>query len=258
MSVAPTSGCVEIIQNMLLVMMTFFTVMTGGSQNTPTVDTVDMILEVQITPTVDNFTAEQLEIASEILDARLERLGLLQQPAVIEGDHITLYMNGQPTDALFAVGYLEFVDFSGIDDAVAYNEQTIATDVQIETYGESLQPDAITNPLTGDPFTTILTNEHIAAMDVQPSQFGDWSLVLEFTDAGGAILGDFTQTHIGEPLAIVIDGVVIIAPTIQTRLDSSVVVTGNYTEQEAKNLATQIQTGALPFAFQMVSIDTQE
>lgn len=258
MTVAPTSGCVEIIQNMILVLMTFFTVMTGSSQNMPTVDTVDTIREVQIVPTVDDFTPEQLEIASEILDARLERLGLFHQPAIVDSDHINLYMTDQPTDNLLDVGFLEFVDFAGIDDAVTFNEQAIVTDIQIATYGESLQPDAITNPLTGDPFTTILTNEHIAALDVQPSQFGDWSLALEFTDAGGAILGDFTQTHIGEPLAIVIDGVVVIAPTIQTRLDSSVVITSNYTEQEAKNLAAQIQTGALPFAFEIVSITIEE
>lgn len=75
-----------------------------------------------------------------------------------------------------------------------------------------------------------------------------WQIDFELTSAGSKIFGDLTQRLIGRQLAIVVDGVVISAPTVQGQISGSGVITGTFTEQEARDLATQLNAGALPVA----------
>lgn len=63
----------------------------------------------------------------------------------------------------------------------------------------------------------------------------------------GAIkFGNFTQANINRQLGVVLDGRVQTAPVIQSRIDSEGRITGNYTSQEAADLALTLRSGALP------------
>ena len=67
---------------------------------------------------------------------------------------------------------------------------------------------------------------------------------VEFDQAGGELLRDVSGNNVGRPLAIVIDGVVIAAPTIRTRIASHVVIDAGgkgFTQQEAHDLARQLE-----------------
>ncbi len=55
-----------------------------------------------------------------------------------------------------------------------------------------------------------------------------------------------TQRNIGRQLAIVLDGTVYSAPTIQSRLGSDNRITGRFSTQEADELAKILKAGALP------------
>ncbi len=68
-----------------------------------------------------------------------------------------------------------------------------------------------------------------------------------FDAAGGKIFGDVTSANVGRPFAIVLDGRVISAPVIQSAiLGGSGRITGNFTTQEANDLAILLRAGALP------------
>ncbi|MFM8999746.1 MAG: protein translocase subunit SecD [Actinomycetota bacterium] len=76
-----------------------------------------------------------------------------------------------------------------------------------------------------------------------------WQIDFELTSAGSDAFGELTQRLIGKQLAIVVDEVVISAPTVQSAITGgSGVITGAFTEQEARDLATQLNAGALPVA----------
>ncbi|MFV1990052.1 MAG: SecD/SecF family protein translocase subunit, partial [Acidimicrobiales bacterium] len=63
--------------------------------------------------------------------------------------------------------------------------------------------------------------------------------------------------YVGRPLAIVLDGVVYSAPTInQAGFSGSAVITGNFSESEAKGLATALRFGALPVELEQESVQT--
>lgn len=71
------------------------------------------------------------------------------------------------------------------------------------------------------------------------------SLVLN--DTGRGKFADATSKHINEAIAIVYDGEIISAPVVQQALtDGKAQISGNFTAEEAENLATTIRVGALP------------
>lgn len=73
----------------------------------------------------------------------------------------------------------------------------------------------------------------------------EWTVALEFTSARQ--WADVTERLAGESLAIVLDGEVQSAPTIQERITSgSAQVSGDFTEEEARLLAATLRFGALP------------
>jgi preprotein translocase subunit SecD len=73
--------------------------------------------------------------------------------------------------------------------------------------------------------------------------------VINFTlnSEGAQIFGDFTGKNVGNHLAIVLDGKVYSAPVINERIGGgSGQISGNYTVQQAQDLAIALRSGALP------------
>ncbi|MCD6328099.1 protein translocase subunit SecD [bacterium] len=66
------------------------------------------------------------------------------------------------------------------------------------------------------------------------------------TRKAGTVFGKFTETHINERLAIVLDNRVESAPSIRTRISTNGQITGNFTVQDADDLAVILRAGALP------------
>jgi preprotein translocase subunit SecD len=63
---------------------------------------------------------------------------------------------------------------------------------------------------------------------------------------GAARFGNFTQANINRQLAIVLDNRVYSAPNINSRIDNEGIIEGNFTNQEAADLALVLRSGALP------------
>ena len=72
------------------------------------------------------------------------------------------------------------------------------------------------------------------------------SVSFSLTPDGGKRFGRVTGKNIGRPFAIVLDGKVVSAPTIQSQIFSSGQITGRFTVQETKDLALLLRAGALP------------
>jgi preprotein translocase subunit SecD len=69
----------------------------------------------------------------------------------------------------------------------------------------------------------------------------------EFDSIGGKRFGDATKANIGKLFAIVLDGKVISAPVIRSAIiGGSGIIEGRFTTQEAQDLVTLLNAGALP------------
>lgn len=70
-------------------------------------------------------------------------------------------------------------------------------------------------------------------------------------EQGGATWAKVTQDNLGNQVAITLDSKIISAPVIQgaTPAGSATAITGNFTQQEATDLANNLKYGALPLSF---------
>ncbi|MEO8611626.1 MAG: protein translocase subunit SecD [Chloroflexota bacterium] len=114
----------------------------------------------------------------------------------------------------------------------------------------------LNNPSTGQPFATIMTGSGLQSASAGVDQTGRWTIRFDLTTDGGAVFGPFTGAHINQPMAIVLDGVVLSAPTIQAQLPTGGTITGNFNETSAKQLALQLRSGALPIPLRVESTET--
>lgn len=77
---------------------------------------------------------------------------------------------------------------------------------------------------------------------------------LTFNDEGKSIFAELTKRLIGKPIAIFVGGELITAPTVQSIIpDGKAVITGQYTAESAKKLATDINTGIVPAPIYLTS-----
>jgi len=84
--------------------------------------------------------------------------------------------------------------------------------------------------------------------DARPGfdQDGGSAVMFTLTTAGGKKFGKITGKNIGKAFAIILDKKVISAPIIQGQIFSNGQITGNFTVQEANDLALVLRAGALP------------
>jgi protein-export membrane protein SecD len=83
------------------------------------------------------------------------------------------------------------------------------------------------------------------------------NVVLDFNSEGAELFGKLTESHVGEPIAIFLDGQIISAPTVQQAIfGGQAVITGDFTLDEAKLLAQNLNAGALPVPIHLLSQQT--
>jgi len=66
------------------------------------------------------------------------------------------------------------------------------------------------------------------------------------THEGGKLFAEATGANVGKGLAVVLDGRVVTAPNIRTRIADSGIIEGSFTRQEVEDLSTVLRSGALP------------
>lgn len=96
-----------------------------------------------------------------------------------------------------------------------------------------------------------------ADASLDPQTFGNWQVNVVFTSDGSAAFNQMAAANVGRQVAIVLDGLVYSAPVInESSFAGSAVITGDFSEQEAKDLATVLRFGALPVSFEPQGVET--
>jgi preprotein translocase subunit SecD len=109
-------------------------------------------------------------------------------------------------------------------------------------------------------FHTILTGAELKNAGVSVDQIGSVSVVMEFSDQGQLIFDNHVLTHRGEYLGIALDGELISVPYIPLDYSPSgqgaTSIVGDFSQEEANNLAIQLRYGALPLPLTVVENKT--
>jgi preprotein translocase subunit SecD len=79
-------------------------------------------------------------------------------------------------------------------------------------------------------------------------ELNSWETNFVLTQEAAKKFGAYTEANIGQRAAIVVDGVVISAPTIQSKITDTGRITGAGSQEEAADLALNLRAGSLPAA----------
>jgi SecD/SecF fusion protein len=95
---------------------------------------------------------------------------------------------------------------------------------------------------------TLMTGDAVKTAHVRiGGQYNEPYVALELTDRGARVFEKITEDNVGERLAIVLDGVVRSAPVIRERIGGGhAQISGQFTHEEASDLAIVLRAGALP------------
>ena len=92
--------------------------------------------------------------------------------------------------------------------------------------------------LHGEP---VVTNSDIARAEmIQGDGASPFSVSVVFNSEGATKMLRATQSHIGRPLAILIDGEVVMAPTVRSPITTSANINGNFTRREVERIVAGI------------------
>ena len=87
-----------------------------------------------------------------------------------------------------------------------------------------------------------MTGEHISRAQVSRHPLtNEPEILFELDEKGAEMFGRITQENLQKRLAIVLDGELISAPTIQSQIRSRGQITGSYTLEEARQLASALE-----------------
>jgi preprotein translocase subunit SecD len=257
---------------------------------------LQVLLEADL-PATTTISSNDLATTQQILMNRANALGVSEvvmqsaPPNRIVAQFPGLQNSDQVVQALQETGVLEFVDLGSQHLAEGTTIQTdyrsagaspsgIVTVVATPTSAASptpaatdtATPTAAATPAgtpaataTAEPaapviYHTVMAGTSLSTVEVSAgSTVGVAGYVINFSlkpDAATAF-GDYTGSHIGQTLAIVLDKKIISAPTINAKIDKgSGYIEGSFTADSANALAIQLRYGSLPIPVKVVESQT--
>jgi preprotein translocase subunit SecD len=206
-----------------------------------------IVLEAQSRPGVQ-VTPDKVDAAMRVIERRIDALGVVEPLLQRQGaDRIIVEFPGlqDPQRAKELIGrtaLLEFVD----------------TDHQSLPEGAEWLPDNQRVRLPDGrilriPKKVIVTGADLrdARAELDPQAL-NWVVRFRFGGEGAKKFEEHTGRSIGEYLTIVLDNRVISSPVIRARIPGEGVIEGNFTAEQARDLAILLRGGALPVPVQVV------
>ncbi len=185
----------------------------------------------------ENPTADEMDTVAALLQTRLDNMGYTEADISVQGEKSVR---------------VEIPSFSNPEAAA----ESLGATAQLKFY------DAVLDETSGQyvPNTEVLSGKHIKGASSQygaTSEMGSASyyVQLEFTDEGQKAFYDATSKNVGKPIMIMMDNAIISAPRVQEAInDTTCVITGDFTQDEANNLAANIKSGQLPFSLSVTEM----
>ena len=154
--------------------------------------------------------------------------------------------------------FLEFrlVDYPLGGGCASSREQVLASygaqlPDNLEIIGQDVRDDD--GRVVGENFCAVEKRPVVTGRDLKDArpglgQFNQPVVNFALTHEGGQRFGEATGANVGRGLAIVLDGNIVTAPNIRSRIDDRGLIEGSFTPEEAQDLSTVLRSGALPAA----------
>jgi len=200
---------------------------------------MQVVLEAEMNDIPDEDKLIALESAREVIAKRVDLYGIsessIQTSRANDQNRLIIELPGvsDPTQALELVGRTALLEFK-LQKELTQEEIAEAT----------MSPQIWLNSFIETGLTGKQLKKSQAQLDPQTSKP---IISLEMNEEGRELFANITKNNVNEVLAIFVDGMPIMTPVISTPiLDGRAVINGEFSVEEAKNLAIQLNAGALP------------
>jgi preprotein translocase subunit SecD len=196
-----------------------------------------------------------VEHSLETIRNRVDQFGIAEPEIVPEGDNrILIQLPGikDPERAKNLIGKTALLEFKIVDDENSLENALRGNIPEGDIIAYGLHADRTTGERGSSPYLlkdkALLTGASLETAKVQiADRFGNPTVSLTFNSQGSDDFERITGENVRKRLAIVLDGVVHSAPVIQERIaGGNAQITGNFTIDEARDLAIILRAGALP------------
>mgnify|MGYP006269998481 FL=1 len=173
------------------------------------------------------------------------------------------------SEAVAEIGKTPLLEFKLIDEQALAAEQQIEAMTGTTTIGTStaridnIRMNGTSSDELEPYLDTGLTGRYLESAALQFAGQGSGQLSNEpivsvrFTGEGGDLFADITRENVGERLAIFLDGELISAPTINEPITGGeATISGGFDPDEARELAQNLNFGALPVPIELESTQT--
>mgnify|MGYP000668528060 CR=1 FL=1 len=194
----------------------------------------------------------QVEQSSFVTDEPIQRL-VVELPGVQDVD-----------EAIREIGRTPLLEFKLIDREALGGQ----TDGEVGDTAEEIV-DTLTGILeqeatSSSPYVdTGLTGRYLqsAALEFAGQNSGQLSnepvVSIQFDETGSDLFAEITEANVGEPLAIFLDGELLSAPRINEAIvGGTAIISGGFNPDEARELAQNLNFGALPVPIELQSTQT--
>jgi preprotein translocase subunit SecD len=224
-----------------------------------------------------------LQVTRQILESRANALGVSEIVMQIAGQcRIVAEFPGvsRPEEVVAALQQTALLEFVDMGASPLPEGSTVKTD-----YGQTggaAQPPAATATVLPSPtvavtptvapngtpaaaptavpqvFHTVMTGAVINTVAVQAGTTpGSYEIAFTLKPNGSKDFSDYTSSHVGQYLAIVLDKKVLSAPVIKNAItDGQGVIQGGFTADSANSLAVSLRYGSLPVPVKVVESQT--
>jgi preprotein translocase subunit SecD len=196
-----------------------------------------------------------VEHSLETIRNRVDQFGIAEPEIIPEGDNrILIQLPGikDPERAKNLIGKTALLEFKIVDDEHPLEDALRGNIPEGDIISYGLRADRSTGQKGSVPYLlknkALLTGASLETAKVQISdRFGEPNVSIKFNSQGATDFDRITGENVRKHLAIVLDGVVHSAPVIQERISGGQAqITGNFTMDEARDLAIVLRAGALP------------
>ena len=227
-----------------VICLTAFAAFGGGKDNPISAQHIHLGLDLAGGVTItyqakegSNPSSEEMNGALAVIRHRLDNKGYTEANAYLEGtDRIRVEIPGveDASKAVEEIGRTAMLQFVGLSGMGTY--QSGADILAAVENGEA---------------EIVLTGVNVANATFQKGRINAASGIepyvkLEFDAEGAKMFADATARYIGKQIAIMLDDTVVSAPVVQAAItDGTAIITGMDSDEEAKELASDIVGGAL-------------
>ena len=210
----------------------------GGMHLVLEVDTTKLSKGTKVTDAMDR--------AIEILRNRIDQFGVSEPLIQKQGENlIVVQLPGvkDPQRAIDLIGKTALLEFKLVDDT---NKTSEAIQGKVPDGFEMMKDKNDESLLVKKDAS--LTGSAIADAKVKiGGQYNQPYVAIDFNEQGAKDFAKLTGDNINRRLAIILDGVVQSAPVIRSRIpDGHAIIEGNFTMEDASQLAIVLRAGALP------------